>query len=155
MKPGTGWGHVSCCRNGGAQRGLGPVSLCEPAEWGANLTGARSAGLNPTVCPLPLMGCATLDKSLPFSEVQLPYQQRGWVTPASCNSCDNAKCYIPKASVHRGPDTGATDSRYYVVIFIVVRRWPLESDSLAPPRGQASDQNLPSGAQAIGEAEGL
>ena len=101
------------------------------------------------------MGCAALDKSLPFSEVQLPYQQRGWVTPVSRSSRDNAKRYIPKASAHRGPDTWATDSRYYVVIFIVVLRWPLESDSLAPPRGQASDQNFPSGGQAIGEAEGL
>lgn len=155
MKPGTGWGHISCFRNGGAQWGLGPVSLCKPVEWGANLTGARGARLNLTVCPLPIMGCATLDKSLPFSEVQLLYQQRGWVTSTSCSSCDNVKCYIPEASVHRGPDTWATDSRYYVVIFTVVLHWPLEFDSLAPPRRQASDQNLPSGGQAIGEAEGL
>lgn len=50
VKPGTGfWGHISCFRNGGAQWGLGPVSLCKPVEWGANLTGARGARLNLTV----------------------------------------------------------------------------------------------------------
>lgn len=77
------------------------------------------------------------------------------MTPASCNSCDNAKGYIPKASIHRGPDTWATDGCYFVVMFTVVLCWPPESDSQAPPRGQASDQNLLSGGQAIGEAEGI